>query len=78
MKRSNIYINKDFSSNVRSIKWKLWQSTKQERKEGKRVIISFYKLQMDDTVYAWNEGSETRVQILPQESRGVNWRLTYL
>lgn len=63
LKGSVISVTEDFSMRVREIRKKLWLSSSEERNNGAKAKLVFDKLAIGDTMYAWDEVTNTRHKI---------------
>lgn len=54
LKGSQIYIEEDYSKEVREVRRKLFEKAVLERKEGKIAYVKFNKLIIDGETYGWN------------------------
>uniref|UniRef100_A0A147BIZ2 Myosin light chain kinase n=1 Tax=Ixodes ricinus TaxID=34613 RepID=A0A147BIZ2_IXORI len=63
LKGTRIFINEDFSKNVRMIRKKLWESAKENRERGEKVYLSYDKLKINGVTYAWELDTNQRVEL---------------
>lgn len=57
---TTMYISDDFSNRVREIQKHLWKSTAEEKENGARVKLLYYKLSIDDTLYVSRKTEKSR------------------
>ena len=55
LKNTNIYVEEDFSKEVRDIRRVLWKEAVEERKKGKRATVRYKTLIVDGEEFKWNK-----------------------
>lgn len=63
LKGTNFSVTEDFSSRIREIRKKLWQSCSEEKANGAKVKLVFDKLFFDGAMFGWNEENDERYRI---------------
>jgi len=66
MKGRNIRIEDDLTWMERKMEWRLKEIARIERGKGRRVWVSYGKIQIEGKLWRWDEGSQT---IKDNESR---------
>lgn len=66
LKDTEYCISEDFSSRVRAVRKKLWDSTAELRKKGIKVTQSFDKIKVDGKLFVWDDTLGARVPFAPQ------------
>lgn len=62
LKNSKISISDDYSNETRRRRKRLWDSTKDERSNGRRVKLVRDRLKLNDEWYTWDDASNKRVK----------------
>lgn len=65
LKGSRFSISEDFSPRVQQIRKKLWDSAKELKKNGDKVVLSFDKIKINGQVFIWDDTANTRVPLYP-------------
>ncbi|XP_040068674.2 uncharacterized protein LOC115320940 [Ixodes scapularis] len=65
LKGSRFSISEDFSPRVQQIRKKLWDSAKELKKNGDKVVLSFDKIKINGQVFIWDDTANTRVPVYP-------------
>ncbi|XP_037574418.1 uncharacterized protein LOC119456665 [Dermacentor silvarum] len=63
LKGTNFSVTEDFSSRIREIRKKLWQSLSEEKANGAKVKLVFDKLFVDGAMFGRNEEKDERYRI---------------
>lgn len=66
LKDTGYGISEDFSSRVRAVRKKLWDSTAELRARGTKVTQSFDKIKVDGKLFVWDDTLGSRVPFAPQ------------
>lgn len=64
LKGTKIYIQNDYSVDTLRKRKLLWQSAKEEKKQGKKVILLHDKLRIDNELYVWDDVTHSRVELV--------------
>ncbi|XP_029844350.2 uncharacterized protein LOC115327481 [Ixodes scapularis] len=63
LKGSGVFINEDYSYELRQIRKKLWDSSQADRDRGDKVTLSYNKLKINNVTYQWDNNLQSRVRL---------------
>lgn len=63
LKGTGIFVNEDFSKNVRMIRQKLRDRAKDERAREDKVTLAFNKLKVNELVLRWDAERQQRIAL---------------
>ncbi|KAM7313533.1 uncharacterized protein ISCGN_003395 [Ixodes scapularis] len=63
LKGTGVFINEDYSYELRQIRKKLWDSSQADRDRGDKVTLSYNKLKINNVTYQWDNNLQSRVRL---------------
>lgn len=63
LKGSRISISEDFSPRVQQIRKKLWDSARESKRKGDKVVLTFDKIKINGQIFIWDDTANARVPL---------------